>query len=388
MALTLILGRPGDKTAIRQDSFGAEGMQIVPLGSSRLACAKKAYTTRFLAERLEVSSEGFSLLAGVNITPAAGDVLLARVTEIGQHPRLESPVSRRQMLFPGDEILVSYGHRYAPDQYLSEVPESLAPCHLVAAGGLAGRVISQHAAMDPPTAIEPLGLLADAGGRVTLSRLAPHRVRSWPNGLPDRPSVIAVLGTSMNSGKSTTLACLVKGLVAAGLTVSAGKTTGTGAGNDARLFLDAGAARVLDFTDFGFPTTFNLEHEIVRDLLSSLVAELSGPETDVVVIEVADGLYQGETRRLLADPVFRKTVDQVVFSAADALGATAGLRLLDDAGLNVGAVSGLLTASPLAAREAAAVLPVKVLDTYDLCLPPVAMSLHPQHRQPQHEILG
>ncbi|WP_210725695.1 DUF1611 domain-containing protein [Arthrobacter silvisoli] len=322
------------------------------------------------------------MLAGAGVVPAAGDIVLARVLEIGQHQRLESPASRRQMLFPGDEILVAYGHRYAPDQFLAEVPETLGPCHLIAAGGLAGQVVAQHASMDEPTAIEVLGLLTDSDGTVTLGRLAPHRVRSWPGGLPTRPPVIAVLGTSMNSGKSTTLGCLVNGLVNAGLTVSAGKATGTGAGNDSRLFADAGASRVLDFTDFGFPTTFNCEYELVRDLLPSLVDALSSADTDVVVVEIADGLYQGETRRLLADPVFRETVDQVVFSAADALGATAGLQLLHNAGLTVGAVSGRLTASPLASGEAAAVLPVQVIDTYDLCGANVAMGLLPRRHWP------
>ena len=40
-------------------------------------------------------------------TPQPGEVVLARVTRIGQHKRLESPVSRRQILFPGDEIVVA-----------------------------------------------------------------------------------------------------------------------------------------------------------------------------------------------------------------------------------------------------------------------------------------
>jgi hypothetical protein len=91
--------------------------------------------------------------------PQPGDVLIARVTEIGKHTRLESPVSRRQLLFPGQEIMVAYGHRYAPDQFLAKVPASLEPCHLVAGGGVAGVVTAMHASIDAPTAIEPVGCL-------------------------------------------------------------------------------------------------------------------------------------------------------------------------------------------------------------------------------------
>jgi hypothetical protein len=179
----------------------------------------------------------------------------------------------------------------------------------------------------------------------------------------------------MNSGKSTALSCLVKGLTRAGLVVAAGKVTGTGSGNDPGMFTDAGAVQVLDFTDFGFSTTFQLDHGRVRGMFSSLVAALTGPATDVAVIEIADGVYQEETRRLLLDPLFRTVVDRVVFAATDALGAIAGLQAIRSANMDVAAVSGVLTSSPLAAREFAAASDVPVVSTSALCEPAVALSL-------------
>ena len=97
----------------------------------RLRRAFKAYATRFVADAIEDSAEGFHLESGAGVRPRAGDVVLARVTEIGKHTRLEGPASRRQLLFPGQEILVAYGDRYAPDQFLAHVPDSLAPTNLV-----------------------------------------------------------------------------------------------------------------------------------------------------------------------------------------------------------------------------------------------------------------
>jgi hypothetical protein len=182
----------------------------------------------------------------------------------------------------------------------------------------------------------------------------------------------------MNSGKSTALSCLVRGLSEAGLIVSAGKATGTGSGNDPGMFVDAGAVKVLDFTDFGYPTTFQLHHGRVRALFSDLVTALTGSSPDVVVVEIADGVYQGETRALLADPVFQAAVDRVIFAAADALGAIAGLQVLHDACIDVAAVTGVLTSSPLAVREAAAATGVPVLNTGSLCEPGVALDLLPQ----------
>jgi hypothetical protein len=162
--------------------------------------------------------------------------------------------------------------------------------------------------------------------------------------------------------------------------VSAGKVTGTGAGGDANMFRDAGAIRVLDFTDFGLPSTFGLDPEQVRDLWASLVDTLILDGPDVVVVEIADGLYQRETSRLLTDPQFIDRVDAVVFTAQDALGASAGVSALRAHGLPVVAVSGVLTGSPLAAAEARAALTVDVIDTYDLCDPNVATALLPSPR--------
>ena len=375
----VMAGRPGQ--------VRSELVRMEPLLPRRLVRAKKAYTTRFLARRLENSPEGFFLPDGTGVAPDSGDVVLARVVRIGQHPRLESPASRRQALFVGDEILVAYGHRYAPDQFLAKVPAALDECQLVAAGGVASRVIAQHTSMGQATQLVPVGLLADDAGVLNLSRLAPHHLDITTTGMdreiasPHRPPVIAVLGTSMNSGKSTALSCLVKGLSAAGMVVSAGKATGTGSGNDTGMFVDAGADRVLDFTDFGVPTTFQLDHNRIQAVFTGLISALTDSTTDVILVEIADGVYQGETRRLLSDPVFQAVVDQVIFTASDALGATAGLQLLRAANIQVTAISGVLTSSPLAVQEASEAVNVPILDTVSLCEPSVAVTLLPHSRE-------
>ena len=111
-----------------------------PLDFRRLASAKSAYTTRFLSRLIERDPHGYGLVSDDLTVPRAGDVVLARVLELGQHVRIERPDSRKASLFEGDEILVAYGNRYAPDQFEAEVPADLGPAHMVAAGGAAGRV--------------------------------------------------------------------------------------------------------------------------------------------------------------------------------------------------------------------------------------------------------
>lgn len=345
------------------------------------AAFQASYTTRHVAAAVEKAPADFHLVSGHDVSPRAGDVVIARIAGIGNHKRIETPESRKAILFEGRLVMVAYGNRYAADQFLAHVPDTLEPLHLVAAGGVAGVVTASHAKMSSPTRIEPLGLLADDGGVVNLSAVAPYRndaVSGTAAVATKRPEVIGVLGTSMNSGKSTVMACLINGLVNGGLKVAAGKITGTGAGNDPMIYADAGASKVLDFTDYGYPTTFRTSMEEIRSLTVNLVDELSGEDPDIVVIEIADGIYQEETARLLRDDLFQDTVDHIVFAATDALGARAGIRELVEVGLKVSAASGVMTSSPLLVHEARAVLAqfgVPVVGTFDLQAPMQADAL-------------
>ena len=138
--------------------------------------------------------------------------------------------------------------------------------------------------------------------------------------------------------------------------------TGTGAGGDVWLMQDAGASPVLDFTHAGHASTAGLEPPEVEDILLRLTAELAARNADSVVLEVADGLFQEETAALVASPLFAGAVDGVLFAGSDALGVALGTQRLRDLGLPVVGVTGLVSASPLASREAASATGLPVLD--------------------------
>jgi hypothetical protein len=327
--------------------------------TARLARAKFAYTTRnvrleTLARLLEADPDG-----DVGPRPHAGDLVLARVEAIGQHKRIELANGRRATLFVGDEVVVAYGNRYAPDQFEAEVPANLGPCDLVAAGGVAAETLSLHSSMNLPTRLSPIALLGDQRGRrVNLSSWALGQVTTSV----ERPPVVAVVGTAMNAGKTTTAANLIRGLAASGRRVGAAKVTGTGAGGDLWLMSDAGAHPVLDFTHAGLPSTYRASLHDVETLVETLVDHLVAAGVEAIVLEVADGVCQAETAALLGSVTFRETVDAVVFAASDALGAAHGAETVERHGLPLLAVSGALTASPLAIREARRLLSVPVLD--------------------------
>jgi hypothetical protein len=317
--------------------------------------SKKAYTTRNID-----LGRAQGMLTGDH-QPRHGDLLLAEVVRIGQHTRLELACGRRARMHQGDRVLVCYGSRYAPDQFEASLPLDLGECHLVAAGGIAAQMESRHRVMKRPTLLQPLGLVTDAEGR---------RINLGDSRLPQRsltgqkPLTVAVAGTSMNAGKTTSAAHLIKGLDRAGMKVAAAKITGTGAGGDYWFMIDSGACPVLDFTDAGYASTFGLTTEDLEEVMQTLVAELASHQPDVIVLEIADGIFQHETANLLASDCFRQLVDRLLFTAGDATGALAGKLWLDQHDLPLIGISGALTASPLATREAelASSLPVYTTD--------------------------
>jgi hypothetical protein len=329
------------------------GMPRTELTSERLGWVKRAYTTRRVA-----NSDLASLLTDTGAVPRAGDLVLARVERIGKHPALELTDSRRSTLFVGDEVLVAYAARYAPDQFEARVPDSLGPCHLAAGGGVAAEVVSRRAGTPAPTELRPLGLVLDAQDqRVNLARTAlPLGTAQDP-----RPLTLASLGTSMNAGKTTSAAHLIHGLKRAGMRVGGAKITGTGSGNDPCLLGDAGADWVLDFTHCGHASTFGLGLDELLGILYTVQAQMHAQAVDVLVLEVADGLLQQETAMLLRSEKFRQRVDGCLFSSGEAMGAIAGAEWLRSQKLPLLALSGAMTRSPLSSAEAAAATGIETL---------------------------
>jgi hypothetical protein len=263
-------------------------------------------------------------------------------------------------LYPGDVVAGAFGNRYATDYYEGYLPTGTV-AHLLTAGGVVGRVASAHARRGAPTVLEVLGLLADPSGRpLSLDDCAIEA----PAPAPAESGTFVVVGSSMGAGKTTTASALVQGWSRAGLRVGAGKVTGSGSGKDRWMYQDAGAAEIADFLDFGMASTFGYPPWRLRATMIGIRDVLVARGASVVVLEIADGLLQEETRRLAAG--LAGFADGVVLAVADALSAVAGVRIMADLGAPVRVVSGVVTASPLASREAAAATGLAVLSPDEL----------------------
>ena len=312
--------------------------------SERLARIPRAHSTR------RVPLEHMRFMRS-DLSPRAGDLVVARVERVGQHSRLHLPDGRRRDLFLGDEVIVAYADRYAPSQYEAFVPSDLARCHLVAGGGIAARVASGNSKLGrSPTEIIPLGLIAASadGPALNLDRYTLPQPPDAPRHVP----TLAVVGSSMDSGKTTALAELTHAARQLGLRVGYAKLTGTAAGGDPWLLADAGADPVLDFTDAGYASTYRVAAADLEAVADFLTRHLYASGVDIALLEVADGLFQPETARLMASARFRARIDGVLYAAVDALGAAHGASLLAEQGYRLLGLVGMVSTAPLLGREA------------------------------------
>lgn len=334
----------------------------------RIRQAAWAFTTRRVPREQQFS------VSHQATPPRPGDLVLARVDLLGFHRILQLRNGRRKNLFPGDEIVVAYGNRYAPSQFEAVVPKTLGPCHLVASGGVAAKALSWHSKIAKgPTLITPVGFLLNASNeRANLNEFALPPVEDL---IAPSPTAIAVVGTAMDSGKTASAAFLVRGLSKAGLRVGYAKITGTGAGGDTWLLADAGARPVLDFTDAGYVSTYRVELPDLERILITLVAHLTTAGVDAIIIEVADGILQDETAALLGSSVFKAIVGGIFFAAGDAMGAVAGCHWLKQRGLAIAGLGGVLTAAPLQSSEATKATGLPTFTREDLEQPQIARSI-------------
>lgn len=332
-------------------------MKFENMGTLNFKAVKRAFVTRNV--RIE-DAKGFRS----DLKPRNGDLCIARVKQLGHHQKIEQTDGRRARMFPGDMIIVAYSNRYATDQFEGKVPEAVEPCSLVAAGGIAATLLSRHSSTRKPTEIEPLGILCRADG--SAMNVMDYALPTAAIDRTVRPHMALVVGSGMNAGKTTTVSAIVRVAKRAGLKVGAIKITGTGAGGDLWFYKDSGAKVTIDFTDAGYAATVGLNLSQLETIADTLYAE-AAKSCDIIIAEIADGLFQTETDLLMKSPKFQNMVDSVLFASGDPMGALAGVRHLRALGLIPSAVSGALTASDLAAKEAAAAtgLPALTLSEFE-----------------------
>lgn len=301
--------------------------------------------------------------------PSVGDVAIFQVLSIGKHKQIQSESKRNVLILPGDHIMAAFGTRYATSQFEGYVP---ADCrqefHILGAGGTIGIIESMHSSLQDkgPTVLQIVGYVTDRSGHVVNTKDQAGQLSAFTGASAKKTNVILSIGSSMDSGKTTTAAYLSRGFVNRNNQVSFIKLTGTVYSKDIDLVQDCGAQVSVDFSAFGFPSTFMCEENELLNLFESLMQIATSNDPDVVIIEIADGILQRETKMLLENKDFMALVDHIIFSCGDSLSALSGIRVLEQMGHYPTALSGLFTASPLLVDEVKANVNVPVFTISDL----------------------
>ncbi len=322
-----------------------------PCRSSRpQSCVVKwGGVTHVIPNRSESLEELATRLLPVERDPKANDVLVSRVVKIGRHAAMELSCGRKAKLYEGDVIVGAFGNRYATNQYEGCVPQQMDHYHMLSQGAVLGQVVSADYSMGEPTVIQPMGFIDAGGGEVlNLRSFGLAAIQKQPVKVP----VLLVLGTSMDAGKTTTAASLVRGLSRAGWLVHAGKLTGTGCAKDINQMRDTGARKILDFTSCGFASTASAAQADLEMISERIIDHLSVGSPDILILEIADGVVQSETRWLSRRLVETNSVNGALVAMHDVMAVGMATSIVEqEFGLRLLGVSGAATRSPLSTRE-------------------------------------
>jgi hypothetical protein len=294
---------------------------------------------------------------GDEIPAVEGGVVAVRVLNSkATYNTLELPSGRFSKIKKGDVLAGVLGHRKALFGYSGYIPSSVKPgdvLNLLNLGGVIGVCDGINPDHGDPFECEVLGQVLHfpyLGERIgipanILQGSLPVDGRLDLGGVP----VVAVVGTSMNAGKTAAACSLVQTLTHRGLRVAAGKATGVSLRRDILAMEDAGAVRTRIFTDFGIVTTSpGTAPRTVRSLLTDLASD----RPDVIVLEMGDGLLGlYGVPEILEDAEVKAGFKAVVLAAMDPVGAWGGAKLLRDVhGLEPTVITGPATDNPPAAR--------------------------------------
>ena len=287
---------------------------------------------------------------GEEIPAVAGTVVAARVLNAkSTYNTLEDVHGRMVALHPGDVIAGALGHRDALYGHAGRVPDSVKvgdELRLLNLGGVIGQTDVLSPSMEEPFRLEILGSVLEfpyfgrrVGVPAQVARAAlPIRVPE----AEELPPLVALVGTSMDAGKTTAAAALVRALTRRGITVAAGKMTGVSLRRDVLMMQDCGARPVSIFTDFGVVTT-NQSNAVPA--AHGLIAHLAEARPDLIVLEMGDGLLGTYgVDALLSDSVIASSIRSIVLCAQDPVGAWGAQELLRSKyGMDADVVSGRVT---------------------------------------------
>jgi hypothetical protein len=275
-----------------------------------------------------------------------GTVLAAQVLhDKSVYDEMELPTGRMSKLKKDDIIAVALGERMALKGFVGHLPKTLKTddvINLLNIGGVAGICTSANVReVGEPLRIRVLGGIERGGKLLNIGQAALFRPASR---LKSSIPLIMITAGSMDSGKTTVAAEIIKTLTRIGMRLAAAKLTGVGAMRDLYKMEDYGVYESVSFVDAGITSTANVDHETVIKVAKGALNHLSRKRPDAILVELGDGIIgKYGVLPILKDPEIQKNVRLHIACARDPAGA---VKLAEDCariGVPVDIISGPIT---------------------------------------------
>lgn len=251
---------------------------------------------------------------------------------------------RLSKVYKGDLIATCLGERKALEGIVGIVPDKIKPgdtLNILNLGGIVGQALSWNKKIvSKPIEVKVIGSIVKRNKIININDFSLEPSIELKKSAP----IIVVLGTGMNTGKTTVATELVHLLAKKKkLKVGAAKLTGVATQRDILAMEDAGAIKTLTFLDAGLASTVSNHHRIVP-AAKAVINALNKRDPDIIVIELGDGVigWYG-VDKLLADSEFSQAITFSIVCANDLAGAVAISDLLKKNNLAVDLFAGPVT---------------------------------------------
>lgn len=303
--------------------------------------------------------------------PHDGDLVLVTPPAGASGLSVQLVSGRIATAYPGDPVLAVAARYRTPLGASCDAPDALGLAQWVNASGIIGRACNIGGVRSVPPDVQILGVAVDRDGEaIQLGRLV---VPAAPTARP--PLSLAVISAATGARASQVTEALVLGLSRMGQVTGAAKPFGMVDSRARWRLLDHGAVLALDPVDSGRLDGSDLDGAALQALVQGQLSLIAAAGGQASVVRLGGGLASPAMARLLNATSLPEMFDGVVVAATDALSATETAVRLGQRGLRVLAISGALTRSPLASREAQAALAIPVLGTEMLVQPAMLQRL-------------
>lgn len=154
------------------------------------------------------------------------------------------------------------------------------------------------------------------------------------------PPLIAVVGTCMDTGKTTTICQIVKYFKQKCLKIAYGKLTGVAFQGDLLKVKDFGADKVLSFVDGGLPSTCGNPARVTKVTLG-LLKKLNQINPDLIIVEFGASIWgEYNVATLLGNPEIRHHIKATILAASDSVAAWGAKEILHQYSITISLIIG------------------------------------------------